>query len=129
MTNLTEPAYYGTIDEFVGLRVDLDGDGTEEFGEVLPEAKHRPGAIRRLDDATTELQTAVNEWEPTIEDTFTALTTMIPTMNEYFEQWKLSPSSPATPRPRPSFVAISRLSRHQRHHQRPRRHLQRDQPG
>ncbi len=90
MTHLTEPAFYGTIEEFVGLRLDIDGDGTQELGEVLPEANILHGSISGLDDATTELLAAVEAWEPTIEDAFTALTTMIPTMNEYFEQWKLS---------------------------------------
>jgi hypothetical protein len=110
MTHLIEPAYYGTIDEFVGLRVDLDGNGTVDFGEVLPEANILQASVAGLDDATTELQTAVNEWEPTIEDAFTALTTMIPTMNEYFEQWKLSRFVTGDASTETAFVAISRLS-------------------
>jgi hypothetical protein len=107
--NMTEPAFWGTDDALVGLRVDLDGDGTDELGEVLPEANYTVAAVRRLDDAVAELQTAVDEWEPTIEDTFAALSTMIPTMNEYFEQWKLSTFVTGEASTQPVFVANSRL--------------------
>lgn len=110
MTHLTEPAFYGTIDEYVGLRLDMDGDGIQELGEVLPEANILHGSIVALDDATTELQQAVNDWDPTLEDAFTALVTMIPTMNEYFEQWKLSTFVSGDTSTETSFVAISRLS-------------------
>jgi hypothetical protein len=110
MMHLTEPAFYGTIEDFVGLRLDLDGDGTQELGEVLPEANILHGSIVGLDDATTELQAAVEAWEPTLEDAFTALTTMIPTMNEYFEQWKLSTFVSGEASTETAFVAISRLS-------------------
>src|SRR5215217_1736542 len=107
--NMTEPAFWGTDDTLVGLRVDLDGDGTDELGEVLPEANYIVAAIRQLDDAVSELQTAVDEWEPVIEDTFAALTTMIPTMNEYFEQWKLSTFVTGDASTQTVFVANSRL--------------------
>lgn len=107
--NMTEPAFWGTDDSLVGLRVDLDGDGADELGEVLPEANYIVAAIRQLDDAVSELQTSVDEWEPTIEDTFAALTTMIPTMNEYFEQWKLSTFVSGDASTQTVFVANSRL--------------------
>jgi hypothetical protein len=110
MTHLTEPAFYGTIDEFVGLRVDLNGDGTQELGEVLPEANILLASVNTLDDATGELQKAVDEWQPTLEDAFTALTTMIPTINELFEQWKLSRFVSGDASTETAFVAISRLS-------------------
>jgi hypothetical protein len=108
-THLTEPALYGTIEEYVGLPVDLDLDGTVEFGEVLPEANILKGSFDQLDDATTELVAAIDAWEPTLEDAFAALTTMIPTMNEYFEQWKLSRFVSGESSTETSFVAVSRL--------------------
>ncbi len=107
--NMTEPALWGTDDTLVGLRVDLDGDGADELGEVLPEANYLVAAVRQLDDATAELQAAVAAWEPTIEDTFSALMTMIPTMNEYFEQWKLSTFVSGNASTQTVFVANSRL--------------------
>jgi hypothetical protein len=56
---ITEPALWGTNDEFVGLRVDVDGDGTIEFDEAMPEANALLGGARALDAATGELEQAV----------------------------------------------------------------------
>ncbi len=109
-THLTEPALYGTVDDFVGLRVDMNGDGKQEFGEVLPEANVFYASFVGLDDATTQLQDAINAWEPTIEDAFSALTTMIPTINQYFEQWKVSRFVTGDASTETAFVAVSRLS-------------------
>jgi hypothetical protein len=88
--NLTEPAIWGTDDAFVALRIDLDGDGQVELGEVLPEANRFKAASEGLDGATAEMTRAIQDWQPSLEDAFTALVVMIPTMNEYFEQWKNS---------------------------------------
>lgn len=107
--NLTEPLIWGTDEAFVGLRVDVDGDGTQELGEVLPEANLFIATAQGLDDATAQMQEAVAGWEPTLEDAFTALVTMIPTMNEYFEQWKLSSFVTGETSTEASFVATSRL--------------------
>ncbi len=107
--HLTEPAIWGTRAEFVGLAVDLNGDGAVAPGEALPEANLFLGAARGLDEATAELDTALAGWEPTLDDAFTALVTMIPTMNEYFEQWKLSAYVSGEASGQESFVAVSRL--------------------
>jgi hypothetical protein len=108
--NLTEPAIWGTDDDFVGLRTDLDQDGTQELGEVMPEANIFKAATEGLDAATAEMTDAVNGWEPTSEDAFTALVVMIPTMNEYFEQWKLSVFVAGDEETEEvAFVALSRL--------------------
>ncbi|HEX5164658.1 MAG TPA: imelysin family protein [Thermomicrobiales bacterium] len=108
--NLTEPAIWGTDDDFVGLRADLDQDGTQELGEVMPEANIFKAATEGLDAATAEMTGAINDWEPTPEDAFTALVVMIPTMNEYFEQWKLSVFvAGAQETEEVAFVALSRL--------------------
>ncbi len=107
--SLTEPIIWGTVDEYVALKVDLDADGTLELGEVLPEAKIFLATAQALDEATAQMQTAVNEWEPTIEDAFSALVTMLPTMTEYFEQWKLSSFVSGESSTETGFVAGSRL--------------------
>lgn len=107
--NLTEPAIWGTDEAFVGLRVDLDGDGASGLGESLPEANLFLGAAQGLDEATTELQQAIDEWQPTLEDAFAALVTMIPTMSEYFEQWKNSAYVAGETSTEAAFVATSRL--------------------
>jgi hypothetical protein len=107
--HLTEPIVWGTNPAFVGLELDIDGDGTQELGEVLPEANVFLASSQALDTAAGEMLTAVNEWEPTIEDAFTALITMIPTMAEYFEQWKLSSFVTGETSTEQSYVATSRL--------------------
>ncbi|MCY4089340.1 MAG: hypothetical protein OXF62_00860 [Caldilineaceae bacterium] len=107
--NLLEPTLWGTIPEFTGLKVDLDGDGSIAVGEALPEANMLLGATQGLDDATLEMQAAIEAWDPTLEDALTALVTMIPTMNEYFEQWKESVFVSGSASEAESFIAVSRL--------------------
>jgi hypothetical protein len=51
----------------------------------------------------------VNEWEPNPQDAFTALLTMVPTMNGYFEDWKNSPFVLGEASTAEAFVAVSRL--------------------
>lgn len=109
-SHLTEPALYGTNPDFVGLAVDLDGDGETGIGDVLPDANVLAGAARGLDDATGEMQTAVEAWEPMLEDAFGALTVMIPTMSEYFGQWKNSVFVAGEAAEEKAFVAVSRLA-------------------
>lgn len=107
---VTEPALWGTRDDFVGLRVDMDGDGEVELGEALPEANALLGAAQALDSATGELQTAVDAWEPTASDTFTALVIMVPTMGGYFEEWKESVFVAGQESDEGRFVGVSRLA-------------------
>ena len=108
--NLTEPALFGTVDEYVGLDVDLDGDGTIGLGEVLPDAEILLASAQGLDQATAQMLAAVDAWEPTLDDTFGALVTMTPTMNEYFEQWKLSAFVSGSENfEETAFVGVSRL--------------------
>jgi iron uptake system EfeUOB component EfeO/EfeM len=108
--NLTEPTLYGTMADYAALEVDLDGDGAVGVGEVLPEAELLLAAAQGLDMATGDLVTAVDAWQPTLEDAFMALVTMIPTMNEYFEQWKLSSYIQGDEFQESAFIAVSRLS-------------------
>jgi hypothetical protein len=53
--------------------------------------------------------TAVEGWQPTLSDAFTALAVMIPTMNEYFEQWKLSAFVAGQNAEESAFIGTSRL--------------------
>lgn len=106
---LTEPILYGTVEKYVGLPVDLNGDGSLGLGEALPEAEILLGAAQGLDIAAQQTLDAVNAWEPTLEDAFMAMVTMIPTMNEYFEQWKLSTFVSGNNFEGTGFIAASRL--------------------
>lgn len=107
--NLTEPALYGTNEEFTALKADLDGDGAVELGEALPEAEILLASAQGLDQASGQMLAAIEAWEPSLQETFGALTTMTPTMNEYFEQWKLSAFVAGQNYEEASFVALSRL--------------------
>lgn len=106
---LLEPTLYGTNPEFVGAEVDLDGDGTLDFTEVLPEANILYGSAQALNTAAGEMNAAIAAWEPTAEDAFTALVVMTPTMSEYFEQWKLSAAIAGEETDEDAFIATSRL--------------------
>ena len=106
---MTEPALWGTLDAYTGLALDMDGDGTVELGEALPNANVLLGSSQALDTATTDLVAAIAAWQPTLDDTFTALVVMIPTMQGYFNDWKLSPSILGDASEEAGFVANSRL--------------------
>ncbi len=107
--HLTEPTIWATNPEFTALDVDLNGDGKIEFTEGLPDANVFLGAAQGFDAATAEMAAAIQSWDPTLSDAFTALVVMIPTMNEYFEQWKLSAYVAGNATEEASFVAVSRL--------------------
>ncbi len=106
---LTEPTLWGTAPEFTALRIDMNGDGQITLGEALPDADVLLGGMQSLDTATGELVTAIAAWQPTLDDTFTALVVMIPTMQGYFNDWKLSPSVLGAASQQSGFVANSRL--------------------
>lgn len=62
-----------------------------------------------LNDASEEMIAAINAWEVNLSDVFTALVTMVPTMNEYFDQWKNSYYITGEASEGEAFVAVSRL--------------------
>jgi hypothetical protein len=107
--HITEPALYGTSPDFPGFEADFDGNGTHEIGEVLPDANFLLGGMQALSQGTLDLQQAVAEWEPNPQDAFTALLTMVPTMNGYFDDWKNSPFVLGEASTAEAFVAVSRL--------------------
>jgi hypothetical protein len=108
--SLLEPAIWGTDEAGVGALLDLDGDGEIGSNDVLPEANRFMAAAEALDGATAEMIDAITAWEPTLSDVFTAEVTMIPTMNEYFEQWKNSVFvAGAEGAQENAFVGLSRL--------------------
>lgn len=106
---VTEPTLWGTNDAFVGLQIDMDGDGTIEVGEALPNANVLLAGAAALDNATADLVTAINDWQPSLSDAFTALVNMIPTMEGYFNEWKLSSFVMGDQAEEQGFVANSRL--------------------
>lgn len=87
---VTESTLWGTYPAYTvaDVEADWDGDGTLEFGEVLPDANVLKAGADALDSYAGELLAAAETWEPTLTDAFTALVVMVPTMNEYFGSWR-----------------------------------------
>lgn len=106
-----ESTLWGTYDPFTtGIDADLDGNGTVDFGEKLPDANVLKAGADALDMYTTELGTASSEWQPTESDAFTSLVVMVPTMSEYFNSWKNSRFILGDASEQRDFVVISRLA-------------------
>jgi hypothetical protein len=110
--NLTEGALWGTLPEAMpqSTPADLDGNGTEDFGEVLPDAPFLLAAAEAFDRYAGELADSAEAWEPSESDALTALVVMVPTMSEYFGQWKESRFVLGDASESESFNVVSRLS-------------------
>jgi hypothetical protein len=108
---LIETAVFGTEPKWAakGVQPDLDGDGTVEFGEAMPDADFYVTAARDFETTAKELGAAAREWQPTPQDAFTALVVMTPTMSEYFDAWKNSRFVAGDQAKEKAFVAASRL--------------------
>jgi hypothetical protein len=109
--NLTEGMLWGTLPDYTAqAEADLNGDGNVEFGEALPDARvlsAAAGAFKRYAD---ELHAEAQAWEPTASDAFTSLVVMVPTMSEYFGQWKESRFVQGDAAESEAFNVVSRLS-------------------
>ena len=111
--NVTEGALWGTLPEQIGHEgtpADLDGDGSNEFGEVLPDPGLLLAASKSFEEYAGELDKAGASWEPTPSDAFTAIVVMVPTMSEYFGQWKVSRFVAGDAASGEAFNVVSRLS-------------------
>ena len=108
--NLTEGMLWGTRPAFRKAKVDLDGDGRVEFGELLPDAIAFEGTAEAFDLYARRLHTASKRWTPSASDTFTSVVVMVPTMNEYFGQWKVSRFVLGSRAQGDAFNVVSRLS-------------------
>jgi hypothetical protein len=108
---VTETALYGTNPDFLakGVKGDVDGNGTVEFGEGLPDANVYSAATEEFVEQARNLDADAQEFEPTPSDAFTAITVMTPTMSEYFEAWKNSRFVAGNQATEQAFVAASRL--------------------
>jgi hypothetical protein len=108
---VTESTLWGTYADYTsGVESDLDGNGTIDFGEKLPDANVLKAAADTLDKYVIELDAASAFWVPTQSDAFTALVVMVPTMSEYFNSWKSSRFILGDAAEQRDFVVISRLA-------------------
>jgi hypothetical protein len=109
---VTETSLFGTNPDFLakGVKGDVDGNGSVEFGEGLPDANVYVAAVREFENQAKNLDADAQEFEPTPSDAFTAITVMTPTMSEYFEAWKNSRFIAGENATELGFVAASRLS-------------------
>ena len=108
--NLTEGMLWGTRPAFRKARVDLDGDGRVEFGELLPDAVAFEGTATAFDLYARRLDRAARRWKPSASDAFTSVVVMVPTMSEYFGQWKVSRFVLGSRARGDAFNVVSRLS-------------------
>jgi hypothetical protein len=108
--NLTEGMLWGTRPELVGGKADLDGDGRIEFGEVLPDANALKAAADAFVLYSERLDRSSKAWRPTPSDAFTSVVVMVPTMSEYFGQWKVSRFVLGDKASGEAFNVVSRLS-------------------
>jgi hypothetical protein len=108
--NLTEGMLWGTRPELVARNVDLDRDGKVEFGEVLPDANALKGAADAFVLYAGKLDRSAKAWAPSASDAFTAVVVMVPTMSEYFGQWKVSRFVLGNKANGDAFNVVSRLS-------------------
>ena len=112
--NLTEGALWGTLPEELDRAVtpvDLDGDGADRVRRGAPRPAPPPGRDARPSFSYAgELDAAGEAWEPTASDAFTAVVVMVPTMSEYFGQWKDSRFVAGGAATSESFNVVSRLS-------------------
>ena len=110
--NLTEGMLWGTRPEYTakGVKADLDGDGRVEFGEALPDAAVFKASAAAFALYAGRLDRSAKAWKPTASDAFTAVVVMVPTMSEYFGQWKVSRFVLGDRARGDSFNVVSRLS-------------------
>ena len=108
--NITEGMLWGTRPDLVAAKFDLDGDGRLEFGEVLPDANALMAAADAFVLYAGKLDRSAKAWQPTASDAFTSVVVMVPTMSEYFGQWKVSRFVLGDKAKGESFNVVSRLS-------------------
>jgi hypothetical protein len=110
--NLTEGMLWGSLPQYTtrGVGADFDADGKLEFGEVLPDAAVLQAAADAFVLYAGKLDASARSWKPTASDAFTAVVVMVPTMSEYFGQWKVSRFVLGGRAKGDAFNVVSRLS-------------------
>lgn len=106
-----ESTLWGTNADYSStIEADLNLNSTIDFGEQLPDAQVLLAAAETMHQYAIDLTAASEAWEPTVEDAFTALVVMVPTMSEYFGSWRDSRFVLGDESTQADFVVISRLA-------------------
>jgi len=111
--NITEASLWGEDPSLTarGVKPDLDGNGKAgEFGEVLPDAAFLYAATREFDRQSHKLLASATAYKPNTADALSALVVMVPTMGEYFGDWKASRFVVGAKAKTTSFNVASRLN-------------------
>lgn len=87
---ISEPLLWGGDRENIRAEVDLDGNGSNDPGEVLFDANLALGAANGLVTWSQALEADLRAWQANRDDAFTAVVTMTPTVGDYFGEWKES---------------------------------------
>jgi hypothetical protein len=108
---LLETTLWGTDKAYIAdIPVDFDGNGRQDFGEVMPQAVFLKGFADALAEQAGALLAQASAWEPTASDVFAALVLNVPTMTDFFNSWKTSRFVMGDQATHEDFVVISRLS-------------------
>ena len=111
--NLTEGMLWGTLPQYTAKGVKR-GPRRRREGRVRRGAAGCGGLqggrrrVRRCTRASSTRRRAA--WKPTASDAFTAVVVMVPTMSEYFGQWKVSRFVLGNRAKGDAFNVVSRLS-------------------
>ncbi|MCU0497897.1 MAG: EfeM/EfeO family lipoprotein [Anaerolineae bacterium] len=106
-----ESTLWGTREAYTtGVRADLNLNSSADFGETLPDAALLLAAAETFRATIDDLYQTAEGWTPTVEDAFTALVVMVPTMSEYFGSWRESRFVAGDDATQAEFVVISRLA-------------------
>lgn len=105
-TSLIEPVLWGSNRKYT-VPLDLNGDGVTGARENVPDANILVALAADTHKKIAELAAASEAWQPTIEDCFSAIITMTPTLSGYFDDWKESRYAKESSG---KFLAVSRVS-------------------
>ncbi|GGJ53423.1 imelysin family protein [Deinococcus roseus] len=104
-----EGTLFGTDATYTRLKVDVNGNGKTDLGEVLPDAEVLLAAAEALLTFAKGLHQDAQKWNPSRADAFGALIGNVPTVGDFFESWKTSRFVARTGASK-DFAVISRLS-------------------
>lgn len=107
---LLEMTLWGSEPTYTAMPADLDGNGTIDYGDALPDAVYAKGFADGMATYSARLASDAQGWVPTEADAFTALVVMVPTMKEYFNAWKESRFILGDKAKSGEFSVISRLA-------------------